>query len=223
MSITERQKQVMNVIRDFQTRHGYGPTVREICRIMGLASPGSLFKHLRRLEDEGFLNRTPGKNRTWTIPGPSPGPSMGKSIPLLGRIAAGAPILAEENREADLPVDPALFGCDETFALTVRGDSMIEAHITDGDLAIIRPQEQVENGQIAAVLIEDMEPEATLKVFRKTKNRIELHAANPAYDPIVFEGAEREKVTVLGKLVGVIRSRANPGKMFPCVGRGFFA
>jgi repressor LexA len=183
--------------------NGFGPTVREICRGLGLASPGSLMKHLKALEDQGLLSRAPGKNRTFKVAGlehPSP------TIPLLGRIAAGTPILALENREADLPVDPALFGCDVTFALQVRGDSMIDAHIMDGDLAVIQPAEEAPDGQVVAVMVEGAEDEAALKILRRPKGRIELHAANPAHDPLVFEGADRSRIRILGRLVGVIRS-----------------
>ncbi len=218
MVVSQRQEDVIEFIRSFHRRQGFGPTVREVCAGLGLKSPGSLMKHLCALEDEGLLERSPGKKRTWR-----PVDAASPSIPLLGRIAAGLPLFAEENHEASLPVDPGLFGCPSTFALQVRGDSMIGAHIQDGDLAIIRPQDVPENGRIAAVLIEGLEPEATLKEVRLTADRIELHAANPQYPPLVFEGAERARVRVLGRLVGVIRTRVHPDKPFPCVGRAFFS
>ena len=204
MGVTKRKSQILEYIRKFQAREGYGPTVREICRALGLASPGSLMKHLAALERDGLLSRSPGKSRTWQAVSSGAGPG----IPVLGRIAAGTPILAHENREADLPVDPSLFGCDITFALQVKGDSMIEAHIQDEDLAVIRPQADVEDGRIAAVLVEGVEPEATLKVLRRQGDRLELHAANARYEPLVFRGEERSRVRILGQLVGVIRSRA---------------
>ena len=202
MSITPRQKDVLRFIQGFHADNGYGPTVREICRGLGLASPGSLMKHLSALEKAGLLSRSPGKNRTWTVADRASGPS----IPLVGRIAAGRPWLAEESRETDLPVDPALFGCEETFALRVRGDSMIDAHIQDGDLAVIRPQAEAEDGRIAAVMIEDLEPEATLKIWKRYPDRIELRPANAEYSPLVFSGAEQARVRVVGVLVGVIRT-----------------
>ncbi len=203
MVVTERQQAIFDFIRKFQAREGFGPTVREICQAMGLASPGSLLKHLRALEAEGRLTRTPGKKRTWQ----AAGRQAGRFIPLLGQIAAGTPILAEANLEGELPVDPGLFGCDASFALRVRGDSMIDAHIRDGDLAVIRPQEEAEDGQVVAVQVEGLEPEATLKVLRRREERIELHAANPRYGPLIFEGAERARVRILGRLAGVIRPR----------------
>ncbi|MFH1091114.1 MAG: S24 family peptidase, partial [Pseudomonadota bacterium] len=110
------------------------------------------------------------------------------------------------NLEAELLFDPVLFGSDQLFALKVKGDSMTGVHILDGDLAVIRPQEEAEDGQIVAVLIEGLEPEATLKVLRRKKGRIELQAANEAYQPLVFEGKDLGRVTILGRLVGVIRT-----------------
>ena len=200
--MTERQQTILEFIREFQAREGFGPSVREICQALGLASPGSLIKHLRALEEQGLISRTPGKKRTWKLTGRRAAPS----IPILGRIAAGAPILAVENREGDLPVDPALFGCRQAFALRVKGDSMIEAHIRDGDLAVIRPQDQADNGRIVGVIIEDMESEATLKVLHQKEDRIELHPANPKYKPQVFKAGDQARIKILGCLVGLIRS-----------------
>ena len=106
MVVTNRQQQILEFINRFQAKNGFGPTIREVCQAMGLASPGSLIKHLRALEREGELTRSPGKKRTWQV---TRGRSGGPSIPLIGQIAAGTPILAEENRETDLPVDPGAF------------------------------------------------------------------------------------------------------------------
>jgi repressor LexA len=170
-----------------------------------------LHKHLQALEKEGYLERSPGKKRTWnlTVRGWNMiGRPVSPSIPLLGQIAAGTPILAEQNREEELPIDPALFGAGEVFALRVRGDSMVDTHIQDGDLAIIRPQEEAQDGQIVAVQVEDLEPEATLKVLRRRNGAIELHPANSQYKPLIFRGAQRARVRILGRLVGVIRPKA---------------
>jgi len=201
MTITDRQQQVLDFIAAFQAREGFPPSVREICAGLGLKSPGSLIKHLRALEEEGLLGRRPGKKRAWKLT-QAPGP---RTIPLVGRIAAGTPIMAVENREDDIPVDPWLFGDEDTFALRVKGDSMIEAQIRDGDLAVIRPQAEAKNGDIAAVLVEGIEPEASLKTIRRSPGRLELHPANAAYEPLVFEGRDIERVRVLGRLVGLIR------------------
>jgi repressor LexA len=203
MEITERQKEILHFIGTFQDREGFPPSLRETCKGLGLVSAGSLLKHIRVLEREGYLVGMPGKKRAWKL---TRRPSTHR-LPLIGQIAAGTPILAEENREDDLPVDPKLFGSEEAFALRVRGDSMIGEQIREGDLAVIRPQGEAQNGEIVAVQVEGMEPEATLKVFRHRKGGIELHAANPAYEPLIFTGSNREKVRVLGKLIGIIRSK----------------
>lgn len=129
------------------------------------------------------------------------------SIPLIGQIAAGTPILAEENREDNIPFDPTFFGSSNVFALRIKGDSMIDVKICDGDLAIIRPQNKGENEEILAVMVEGMEPEATLKIFRLRDNKVELHSANPSYKPLVFKGNDREKIKILGKLAGIIRNK----------------
>jgi repressor LexA len=219
MIVTRKQQQVLDAIRQRTARRGHPPSIREICRDLGLASPGSLTKHLIALEEAGFLVRTPGKQRTWRLADSAAGPT----IPVLGRIAAGAPLLAQEHFEWELPVDPALFGGGETFALQVRGDSMIEAQIREGDMAIIRPQPDIEDGRIAAVLVESVEPEATLKIVRRKNGRLELHPANPAYAPLIFEGPDLARVRILGRMVGLIRVRADTGKLFPCVGKAYFA
>lgn len=210
MNITKTQKQILQCLGRFQAREGFPPSVREICSEMGLKSPGSMHKNLRTLEEKRYLEKTPGKNRAWKLTEKAwdflelP---RSRRIPLVGLIAAGTPILAQENVEDELPMDPAIFGARDAFALTVRGDSMKNAQIRDGDLAIIRPQEDAENGAIVAVIVEGIEPEATLKVLRRGKDTVELHAENEDYKPLIFEGEDRAKVKILGKLIGVIRTR----------------
>jgi repressor LexA len=203
MNITARQLEVLHFIRTFQAQEGFPPSLREICHAFGLVSSGSIVKHLNALERHGHLARTPGKKRTWKLT--DRGPSL--SIPVIGQIAAGQPILAEENRDDTIPLDPAFFGSKEAFALHVKGDSMIAAQIRDGDLAIIRPQQEADNGDIVAVLVEGMEMEGTLKIWRHARETIELHAANPAYQPLIFTRNDRSRVTIVGKLIGIIRPR----------------
>lgn len=203
MSITARQRQILEYMKSYQTREGFPPTIREICKALGLVSPGSLIKHLQALEREGRLTKVSGKKRAWKLTDRS----SPFSIPLIGRIAAGTPILSEQNKEDDLPVDPHLFGSHEAFALRVKGDSMIEAQIREGDLAIIRPQHEAESGEIVAVQVEGLEPEATLKIFRRRNGDIELHPANPVHKTQRFQGEERARVMILGKLIGVIRPK----------------
>ncbi len=210
MKITERQKEILAYLGKFQAREGFPPSIREICTALDLKSPGSLHRHLRALETEGCLEKNPGKKRAWKlteIGWQLVGRPSAPAIPVIGRIAAGTPILAEENREDELPIDPTIFGSDAAFALKVQGDSMKDAQIRDGDLAIIRPQEEADSGQIVAVRVQGIETEATLKVLRLSKGSVELHPANEEYEPLIFSGEERSKVEILGKLIGVIRTR----------------
>jgi len=208
MGTTTRQKEILDQIGKFQTAEAFPPSIREICKAFGVTSPGSMHRHFRVLETEGYLEKAPGKKRAWKLTEKGwdlIGRPSSPSIPLIGQIAAGTPILAQENREDELPVDPGIFGSEEAFALRVRGDSMKDAHIRDGDLAIIRPQDDVENGRIVAVIVQGMEPEATLKIFRHTRGGVELRAANEEYEPLIFKGKDQGRVRILGQLIGVIR------------------
>jgi repressor LexA len=181
--------------------HGIAPTIREIGDHFGLRSPGGIHRILMLLKEKGFILAESGKKRSWRSVGLLPG----KGIPVLGVIAAGRPFEAVSFSDEELAVSPSEFGSDDCFALRVSGDSMIDAHILAGDLAIIRPQLRVENGEIAAVIIQDILPEATLKIVRSNRRTISLEPANRAYSVTVFRGAECQKVRVLGKCVGVIR------------------
>ena len=201
MGITDRQKEISGFHRSFPGSGRVSPFHKRDLQGPRVDFTGSLIKHLRGLENEGFLTSIPGKKRAWKLTHQR----LPFSVPLVGQIAAGTPILAEENREDDLPVDPKLFGSEDAFALRVRGDSMIGAQIRDGDLAVIRPQEDAGNGEIVAVLVEGLEAEATLKILRRSKKKLELQAANPAYEPLIFKGGDMAKVKILGKLIGIIR------------------
>lgn len=205
VTVTERQKQILDFISVFHRQEGFPPSLREICRGIGLVSHGSLIRHIRLLETQGFIKGVSGKKRAWKLVDMEA--RQAGQIPVLGRIAAGSPILAEENAEEHLPMNPSFFGSSDAFALRVRGDSMIEAHIRDGDMAIIRPQQDADNGAIVAVIVEGIETEATLKIFRFQNDQIELRPANKFYDPLVFNGAERSRIKILGKLIGIIRSK----------------
>jgi repressor LexA len=201
LQLTKRQEEVFTFICSYQEKMGITPTVREICGHFGVSAPAGIHRILHVLIEKGYLVATKGKKRAWRIPG---GP-VKKKIPVLGRIAAGTPIMAIENREDELLVDPSTFGNESCFALRVKGDSMIDAHIKDGDIAVIQPQNHADNGQIAAVMIEDILDEATLKIFNKSKNVTELLPANKVYDPIILKGSEQKKINILGKLIGIIR------------------
>lgn len=199
--LTERQKSVLDFIISHQQERQMAPTVREIGAHLGLSSPAGIHRILNILKNKGYIVAEPGKKRSWRFAGELPV----KGVPLLGTIAAGTPLEAIENFEEELAVSPSLFGCDACFGLKVKGDSMVDAHILDGDIAIIRPQKRVETGEIAAVIVQDLLPEATLKRVRRTKTALILESANPAYDPLVFKGPWRKQVTILGKYVGVVR------------------
>ena len=199
--ITARQKSVLDFIVAYQQERHMAPSVREIAAHLGLQSPGGIHRILNVLKEKGLLLSDPGKNRCWRFAGEVPG----KTVPLLGCIAAGVPIEAVENIEEELKVDPSLFGCDRCFGLRVRGDSMTGVHIADGDIAIIRPQARVENNEIAAVVVEDLLTEATLKIVHRTKATLTLKSANPKYRPLVFLGPGRKRVSIMGKYAGVLR------------------
>ncbi len=177
------------------------PTVREICAHLGLSGPAGIHRILGVLKEKGYIISEPGKKRSWRFSKEN----TGMDIALVGSISAGVSIEAIENFEEELAVSPALFGCDNCFGLRVKGDSMIEAHILDGDLAIIRPQQRVENGEIAAVTVAGTQPEATLKVVYRNRYSLTLVPANSTLSPLVLKGPQRKGVAIIGKLVGVIR------------------
>ena len=199
--LTPRQKSVLEYIISFQRENRMAPTVREICAHLGLSGPAGIHRVLNILKDKGYILADPGKKRSWRINKDI----TGSGIPLVGTIAAGQPVEAIENLEGELPVSPGLFGCKQCFSLRVKGDSMINAHILDGDLVIIRPQQRVENGEIAAVIVQNQLPEATLKIVRRTRCALYLESANPAFSPLVFKGPQRKYVSIIGKYVGIVR------------------
>ena len=208
--LTARQREVLEFIRIFGERHGVPPTVREIGERFHFTARAA-FDHLRALERKGMLERrVTGKraSRTLVLPAhkgarrPEPaGPTPG--IPLLGRIAAGVPITAVENLEDTIPLRPDWLGPrgQDTFALRVRGDSMIEAHILDGDLVLVRKQETAAPGDIVAAMLDG---EATVKRLAREHGAVVLRPEHPTMKPIVVE-AGRGDFRILGKVVGVMR------------------
>jgi repressor LexA len=212
--LTPRQRKVLEVIRDWVERFGYPPSVREIGDAVGLTSTSSVHHQLRALERKGYLRRDPNRTRAVDVRGPEdtadaapgtppedtavgdlrPAPAF---VPLLGNIAAGGPILAEQAVESVFPLPREIVGEGTLFLLNVRGDSMIEAAITDGDWVVVRQQPVAENGEIVAAMIEG---EATVKTFKRRDGHVWLMPANPAYDPIPGDDA-----TVLGRVVAVLR------------------
>ena len=208
--MTKRQKAVYDCIESFIQEHGYGPTVREVCESLGLSSPSTVHVHLKALEDKGFINRDPLKSRSITLANSTPAlevdfPSnaIGQgfenvvSLPLVGDVAAGTPILAEENitDTISLPVD--IVGDSASFLLSVHGDSMIEAGINDGDYIVVREQSTANNGDIVVALIDDG---ATVKRFYRERDHIRLQPENSSMDPILVT-----ECSIVGKVVALFR------------------
>jgi repressor LexA len=201
--LTSRQQGILAAIRDWVVRHGYAPSTRELGEAVGLASTSSVSRHLRVLEDLGFLRR----GRTATRPvdvrlflGVGAAEHRDPAtvgVPLVGTIAAGTPILAEESAEEVLTLPRDLVGRGSLFSLRVRGDSMIDAAICDGDIVVVRQQSEAYNGDIVAAMIDE---EATVKVYRRRGGHVLLEPRNPAYD--VIDG---DQAVVLGRVVSVLR------------------
>jgi repressor LexA len=197
--LTTRQKRIYDFITGAIRDNGYAPSIPEIGKRFKITSTRGVFDHLKALENKGYIKRI-GKRAIEILSqaGRSALPEA-KEIPIVGRVRAGAPILAEENIDGFLPVASELARGEETFALKVQGDSMVEDGILDGDLVIIRRQDSANNGDIVCALIAN---EATLKRFHQKGNEITLKPANKNYDPIVVSKGE---FRVLGKATGVIR------------------
>jgi repressor LexA len=210
-SLTERQRTILNVIRESVTTRGYPPSIREIGDAVGLTSTSSVAHQLRTLERKGYLRRDPNRPRAVDVRGADdaaaavPATEVAGSdalpeptfVPVLGRIAAGGPILAEEAVEDVFPLPRELVGEGALFLLKVVGDSMVEAAICDGDWVVVRQQNVADNGDIVAAMLDG---EATVKTFKRAGGQVWLMPHNPAFDPIPGNEA-----TVLGKVVTVIR------------------
>jgi repressor LexA len=220
-ALTPRQRKVLEVIRDWVDRFGYPPSVREIGDAVGLNSTSSVHHQLRALERKGYLRRDPNRTRAVDVRGPEEmtgdaGASVGGAddapevteqlralrpspvfVPVVGRIAAGGPILAEQAVADVFPLPREIVGEGTVFLLTVNGDSMVDAAITDGDWVVVRQQPVAENGDIVAAMIDG---EATVKTFKRRDGHIWLMPSNPAYQPIPGDEA-----TILGRVVAVLR------------------
>ncbi len=208
--LTERQRTILDVIRASVTSRGYPPSIREIGDAVGLTSTSSVAHQLRTLERKGFLRRDPNRPRAVDVRGSDdvvtpvvtdvsgsdalPEPTF---VPVLGRIAAGGPILAEEAVEDVFPLPRVLVGEGSLFLLKVVGESMVDAAICDGDWVVVRQQNVADNGDIVAAMIDG---EATVKTFKRTGGQVWLMPHNPVFDPIPGNDA-----VVLGKVVTVIR------------------
>ena len=193
--LTAKQKQIYDYIRSFSARHGYSPSVREIAQAVGLKSPSTVHFHMKALEEAGAIVKSAGKTRTVTVVGDGAYEARDR-IPVLGSVAAGAPILAEECVEDYLTFDTnGTSG--EHFALRVRGESMKDAGILPGDLVVVRQQQAVYSGDIVVALFED---EATVKTYRRIDGHVWLMPENEEYEPIDGEGC-----AILGRGVAVVR------------------
>jgi repressor LexA len=211
--LTPRQRRVLEVIRDSVDRRGYPPSMREIGDAVGLTSTSSVSHQLTTLERRGYLRRDPNRPRALEVRLPDGVEPDGSTdtfepewranrpaaayVPLVGRIAAGGPILAEQSVESVFPLPRELVGEGTLFLLKVSGDSMIDAAICDGDWVVVRQQAVAESGDIVAAMLDG---EATVKTFKRRAGRIWLMPHNPAYEPIAGEFA-----TILGKVVSVLR------------------
>jgi len=210
--LTPRQREIYDFVVRYADGHGYPPTVREIGEAVGLASPSTVHAHLANLERAGMLRRDPTKPRALVLtarerpasqvaPGPG-GDERAPRLPLLGQIAAGGPLLAQENVEDYLAVPEPLSRGGEEFLLRVKGDSMVGAGILDGDYVVVRRQDTARDGEIVVALAGDDESadEATVKRFFRENGRIRLQPENTALEPLYPEFAK-----ILGKVIGVFR------------------
>jgi repressor LexA len=199
-ALTDTQRSVLEYVQAHLIKDHRPPTVRDVMRHFKWNSPQSARKHLLALEEKGYLEREEHTARGLRL---AEDPAVGISIPVLGKVAAGLPLLAEENRESTMVVDPSLArGGKNLFALTVRGDSMVNAHILPGDRVIVQQTTHASPGEIVVALIEG---EATVKTFRRTSTKVILEAANPKYDPIVV--TQDKDFRIIGKVVGVFSPR----------------
>jgi len=202
--ITDRQRQILDLILDTVERRGYPPSVREIGDAVGLSSPSTVHSHLSSLVDQGYLRRDPSKPRAIEVVDDGRDGDLRRApvrdVPLVGRIAAGSPILAEEDIEEIFPLPTELVGNDPVFMLRVSGDSMIDVGIFDDDLVVIRRQPDANDGDLVAALIDG--EEATVKRLRRESGQVILMPENRSYEPMVYENG----VEILGRVVAVLRS-----------------
>ncbi|MBM7854131.1 repressor LexA [Desulfohalotomaculum tongense] len=202
-SLNEREQSILNVIKENIREKGYPPSVREIGQSVGLSSSSTVHGYLKKLEQKGYIRRDPTKPRAIEILeeqkyNRTAGDDDLVDVPLLGQVAAGNPLLAVENCEDILSLPRSFTGYGELFMLKIRGDSMIEAGILEGDLVLVRRQPNATDGEIVVALLDG---EATVKRFFKEKNHIRLQPENPNMAPILVRD-----VQILGKVVGLLRS-----------------
>ena len=198
LKLTKRQQEIFDFIKRYSARHGYPPTVRDIGKAIGLTSPSTVHTHLHNLEKIGLLKRDPSRPRALELLVDTARKVVGPSgLPLIGRVAAGAPVVAEENIEEYVDVPDIAGGDDGEFVLRVDGDSMKDAGILDGDHVVVQPRSTARNGEIVVALVGE---DATVKRFFKESDHIRLQPENDAMEPIRTREAE-----LIGRVVGVCR------------------
>jgi repressor LexA len=198
VDLTKRQREIFDFIRRYLRKYGYPPTVREIGQALGLHSPSTVHAHLAKLEQIGLLRRDPSKPRAIEVMvGKARKALRGPGVPMVGNVAAGEPILAEENIEDYYEVPSVIGGEGGDYILQVRGDSMKDAGILEGDYVVVRPTDEAKNGEIVVALLGE---EATVKRFYRERDQIRLQPENRAHKPIRTRDAE-----LLGRVVGVFR------------------
>ena len=202
-TLTRRQLEILELISSTVESRGYPPSVREIGDAVGLSSPSTVHSHLSTLAAEGFIRRDPSKPRAIEVVSVDGATHISRAairdVPLVGSIAAGSPILADEDIEEVYPLPVELVGQEPVFMLKIRGDSMIDLGIFDEDYVVVQKQNTARNGQIVAALVDG--EEATVKTFNRTANGVTLLPANDAYEPMVFTSG----VEILGVIVAVLR------------------
>jgi repressor LexA len=202
MDLTKRQQEIVDFIKRYSARHGYPPTVRDIGRAVGLASSSTVHQHLSNLERGGLLKRDPSKPRAIELLDRAVAEVRSivrpQALPLLGAVAAGQPMLAEENIEEYVSVPPAAGGDEGAYLLRVRGESMKKVGIIEGDLVVVRPQDTAQDGDIVVALVGE---EATVKRFFREPDHVRLQPENDEMEPI-----RSREVRVLGRVVGLMRS-----------------
>ena len=209
--LKEREQKILDFVKHEVRENGYPPTVREVCKALDIKSTSTVHKDLANLEKQGCLKRSPSKRRAIMLVDddmPSDNNDIELQVPhtpvievpLVGQIAAGTPILAEQNIEDTFPIPERFVGDGTTFMLTVKGESMIEAGIMDGDYILVEKQNTVRNGDIVAAMVDGFESEATVKTFYKEDGHIRLQPENRTMSPIIVND-----VKILGKVKGVFR------------------
>lgn len=194
---TERQQRILEVIRQFTAEQGYPPSVREIGERVGLSSSSTIHAHLKTLERRGLISRDPTKPRALRSDLGAPAVPETIVMPVVGKVAAGVPITAQENIEGEFVLPASFTRASDGFMLRVQGDSMVEAAILDGDLIVVRPQRVASNGEIVVAMVDG---EATVKRFYKEDGRVRLQPENRAMEPIYATD-----VTILGRVEAVVR------------------